>query len=193
MQKLNELSRWKTCESGDQIVLPSPKRRQVRLHVNAAGETRLFVKPEGKGDPIFLALVKGLDVVEFVANGTVTVAPDDRVNFYTAEGETVHFEESAHASFTKLITRKERNFELETLMARAEQNVSRRMETVLAQQEAMFEERLARAKADDQRTSATGDAQPSPEPKPDDGQQKPDQAKAAEGEGDGASDEPAAG
>lgn len=148
MQRMYNLSKWLEVKEGDQINFTGSRPRTVRLEVNAPGEVALYVLPfddldqDGEplfGSPIFLALVKGRDVIEFSPDGAFAVTPEGgSCYFQTADGDVVHVEVVAPVSFTKIVERRRRDPVLEQMMYEAQRNAEKRMAIMLDQQAAMF-------------------------------------------------------
>lgn len=126
--KLKNLDKWLPLASGEVVTLgggdPSDSRK-VRLEVNAPYEVRLYIGINE--EQRFLALVKGLETVEFFVRGQVDIHSDGDVALYTAEFETVSFYVPEATTFTKIAERRHRNPELEYVMHRMTENMERRM------------------------------------------------------------------
>lgn len=135
MQRLFALSQWAFLAAGAGNHYPGQLARTVRLEVNAPVETGLYIVPydEQTGEqkePVFLALVKGRDLVEFSADYAFDLVPQDDLYILTVDGQLTHVEVEDAVSFTKIVERKRRDPVLEQMMWEANRN----MEARLAQQ-----------------------------------------------------------
>lgn len=159
--KLNDLDRWQLLPKGKALQLPSPIARRVRLSVNVPERCNLYVTFE-TGETRFLASVgPGLDELEFSARGNLAIGrdwpermPDDgepEFWFLTAEHERPRFE-SVTEAFAEIVQRAPRNYDLEMMMWRAEQNANRR----IAAQFAEMEKRMAEATKKGETTDGGG-------------------------------------
>lgn len=129
--KLNNLDKWLHVTEGEVVTLGggSPDHsRLVRVNVNAPFETRLYL---GVDKPAFLAVVTGLETVEFNVVGEVDIHGDGPFSMYTAEFEQLAVEIPDAETFTKIMERRHRNPELEYIMHKTMMN----METRFAQRE----------------------------------------------------------
>lgn len=140
MQKLFNLAKWRSLEEGEFVEFANPRPRNVRLEVNAAQETRLYISHAGDDDQTFLALIKGRDILEFASEGAFSIMADGgAVAFYTADGEDITVAPVDPLSYTRIVERRQRNPEIEHMMHMVQLNVEKR----LAKQAADFELRLA--------------------------------------------------
>lgn len=156
--RLFNLTDWEYLKPGSILKLDGAEGRLVRIEFNVEAPTSLhLVQPDNKH--VFLAVVMGLDVVEFRAPAEVHVvaSSDGEVWYFTNHGQQITAETDG-PTFTKLMTRAERNPELERIMWAAEQRARRRE----AQMAAEFDARLAAQAA--QHASAPAAAQPSHDP-----------------------------
>lgn len=133
--RVNNLSKWECLKPGVGLELPEGQRRQIRIEVNCVAPTRFDVV-EGRSptDPdakhTFLAVVQGLEVLDFRAGGRgpVHVVPqsDDEVWYFTNDGGVGSQKQANPVSFVQIATRATRNPELELMMFKAQQNELRR-------------------------------------------------------------------
>lgn len=130
MFDLKNLTRWKAI-SKSSIAFKNEEARKVRLEVLAEGVTVLRVG-QGKGTAMFIGKFEGYDVVQFQVDGPWTLqAEGDRCFIWTPELESYGGEEIPDAvSFTKIMTRRQRNPELELLMKKVGDNMERRIAQV---------------------------------------------------------------
>lgn len=100
--KIKDPKRWMRLPVGDVISLDGETVRPVRLEVNALGDASFQVAyPDDT--VVFLAAVKGMEVIEFIADGPVEVwvTSDEDVYFYTDDGRNVAFVEDGQVSFAR--------------------------------------------------------------------------------------------
>ncbi|UIB81440.1 hypothetical protein [Flyfo microvirus Tbat2_112] len=143
-QRFMNLTKWGQIEPGSMAVFSHDRPRMVKLQVNTAAETALYIDTGGVEQ--FLALVKGRDEIEFGVDGAFNLTHDSEreVYIYTADGDDVSFEVIDAESFTEIVERRPRNEEFDAMMYTVMQNVERRM----AQQQAELERRVADRPAD---------------------------------------------
>lgn len=99
--KVRDPLRWVKLPDGEVISLEGEGRRPVRLEVNAVTDASFqAVYPDGT--VVFLAAFKGMDVIEFIADGPmeVWVTSEGEVHFYTDDGRNIAFVDDGQ-SFTK--------------------------------------------------------------------------------------------
>lgn len=157
--KLNDLDRWQSLPKGKALKFPAKWARRVRLSVNVPASTNLYVTFEETGETRFLAHAPvGLTELEFSARGGLAIAPDGDGEFWflTAELERTRFE-SVTEAFTEIVQRAPRNYDLEMMMWRAEQNANRRLAAQFAEMEKRMAEATKKGKTDD---SGTGIHEP---------------------------------
>lgn len=136
--RLHNVSKWSCLMAGHVLDFPGTEHRLIRVEVNCPEPTRFDLVDE-KGNASFLAVVQGLEVLEFAAGGVMALAPttDGEVWYYTAEGPT-DATESIEASYLTIMQRRERNPALERFMWKQGQNMRRR-EAQLADEVAAFQ------------------------------------------------------
>lgn len=126
--KLRNLGRWSAFD-GKALVLPAAPdhQRRIKIEVNSEFDTRYDVECDGVVS--FLGVAKGLELLDFVGVGTVTVTATSvgDVFFVTNDGEQTAV---AHelASFTKIANREARNPHLEAILWSAHQSDLRRQQ-----------------------------------------------------------------
>lgn len=152
MQKLWNLDKWATVAVGEVITFTSDHVRTVRLEVNAQGTAELYVELPEQDDAIFLALVTGRDVIEWSQDGPFNLIVDGApVRIYTADGQDWSVDPVDDATFTKVVERRARNVELETMMFTAMQNIERRQNLMAEENErrllGLIDQANARAEA----------------------------------------------
>lgn len=148
MQRILSVYDWEKMEVGEAMAFKTdlPDQRPVRIRVNAPSPAELWIE-QGRGanenNVMFLAVVHGLDEIQFHAQGDFTLfSTGGEVWFHTLDGERGDVEPVDDTSFTAIVTRRVRNPEQEIMELRARQN----MERILAAQRAEFAAMLAEAK-----------------------------------------------
>lgn len=126
MFKLGELERWVSL-SKTALRFTSEGRRDIRLEVLAEEPANLYVAYEGHTH--FIGGFEGYDVVQFSVPGVFTLtAKGGPVKVFTPEVESAGAVEIPEAvSFTKMMTRRQRNPELEVMMHKVQQNMEARI------------------------------------------------------------------
>lgn len=146
--RLHNVTKWKCLKPGEMLSLRGSQPRRVRVEVNCVAPTRFdIVAPNGV--PVFLAVVQGLETLEFSAGADTNLVPtsEDEVWFFTNDGDHTA-SPTRSASFTKLATRRERNPQLELMMFKQEQNMRRREARMAAEIAEMRAAMAANAGAD---------------------------------------------
>lgn len=128
MFDLKELDKWVLVGKAP-VKFNGLERRPVRLEVLADGEARLYVHYDGKSH--FIGIFRGYDVVKFEVPGMFTLqATGDPVFIWTPELQTLAVEIPEAVSFTRSMTRRERNPELELMMQKVTATMERRIAQV---------------------------------------------------------------
>lgn len=160
MYNLKEISRYvELTDKG--IKFPHTEPRNIRLEVLAEKEAALYVQ-DGKAKPVFIGHFHGFDIVEFRVDGTVMLqASGPGVRVWTTEFQDAVIEIPDAVSFTRSMTRRQRNPELEQLMHKMQVNMDRRLnqvtrdvtlqvsERMRAEHEERERERFNRARAEE--------------------------------------------
>lgn len=202
MQRVYNLDKWFRLDEGKSLKMKAGKPRRIRIEVNSPAEAALYAVIGGV-DPIFLALVKGRDLVEFNAPGGEAfeiAAEGTSVYLYTVDGVDVHSVADGSESFVRLMERKPRNREAELMQYHMQQNMQRMLNAQAEELERRFERSLASRSALDaskgapagagKKPASDGDGkQPDTKPSETAGGSAGDDAKPA---GDGAGRKPAA-
>lgn len=146
MQRIFNLDKWRTITEGEAIRFAGKwGERVIRLEVNARDKVRLFVQEDGD-EPAFLALVEGRDLIEFTAKAGFDLMVDGgECSFYTADGQDWSIADVGEETFTKIVERRQRNPELELMMAMAQRNMEERLATQGQELERRFQAALDRA------------------------------------------------
>lgn len=155
MQRIMDIKKWRHVPEGTAMNFENTAERRMRLDVNSPGMAVLWYV-DGDGETTLLAVVSGRDVIEFATHGatfSIEVSGAD-VFVYTVDGENFAFAKPDAVKFTKMMTRRERNPEVEMMRYIMNEN-SRRM---LEQQAEQFE----RMRAEFQRNQPAAPAQPEP-------------------------------
>lgn len=168
MQKLMNINDWTVLEEGKSLKFEKETPRHVRLHVNAPAERLLYIRLLKEKEPRFLALVKGLDGVDFYTPGAFEIMCDlGSLNIKTFDGQFGHLEHTDHRVFTEVVARRPRNPELELMNHIALQNMNKRMAAAEADHVRRLEAMLKQREIDASNDQSTGNAKSSPKkPKP---------------------------
>lgn len=138
------------------------RSRTVRIKFNAPYRTVINTVPMKRdgsfpkdAEPEFLAVVDGLDEVEFRAHGPFGIQADaDVVYFQTADGETIHVVVPDAQTFTRISERRARNPEVERLQEMLQRNLERRMKPMFDEMRKMQENAAREPQPDNRRKSA---------------------------------------
>lgn len=144
MQRILSVYDWQRLPSEEQIVINSdvPGQRLVRLRVNAPAPVALYVQLPDIVDPVFLAQVNGLDMIEFNVEGSYKLfAFGGELWFDTLDGTRADVEAVDPTSYTSIVERKARNPELEIMERKMAENLDRRMSILIGQVSAQLEEK----------------------------------------------------
>lgn len=125
--KVRDPKRWALYPVGDCIPLYGVGRRPVRLEAHAAKEAK-FVAVYPDDTVVLLAAFKGMDTIEFVADGPleVWVECEGDVYFYTDDGQSVAFVGDGQVSFAKPHERREGSDEIIYIQSLMLANAQRR-------------------------------------------------------------------
>lgn len=98
--KLRDPQRWMRIPVGDPISFEGEGIRPIRLEVNAVAEAAFEVHYPN-GEYVHLAAFRGMDVIEFIADGPVElwVTSTGDVYAYTDEGRKLAFVDDGKVSF----------------------------------------------------------------------------------------------
>jgi hypothetical protein len=160
--RVHNLRKWQRIAAGSMLVLSGAHARKIRLEVNSPGDCRADLIMGDKH--VFLAAFRGMEVIEFTGEGDVSLmfSGPDEVWYFTADGQVISYDAAAQ-SFTKPMSRKSRNPDLERMMFKLEQNARRRE----AQQADEFRAMLAARGPHNPETGEVLDEVPlKPAPKP---------------------------
>ena len=153
MFRLKNLDRWRTIPTNG-FSFKNAEPRTVRLEVLAEDAVYLYVA-QGKDSPQFIGTFHGYDVVEFEVGGPWKLASSKgKVQVHTPELDGPTAVEIPDAvTFTKIVTRRQRNPELELMMSKMSQNMERRLAQVTndLQLAAAADRRAAVAEAEERR------------------------------------------
>jgi len=185
VQTIYNLDKWFRLDEGVKLKMRGGRARKMVVEVNSPAEASLYVDIPGV-DPIFLALVKGRDKVEFYAPGQEEfhlMAEGCAVFLYTVDGIDISAVSDGSESFVRIIERKPRNRELELMQYEMRSNMQRMLDTQAREYAQLIESRLPPRAA-----QSAGEGAPSgagKEPAPDDAGEQPVQqpSKAAGGTG----------
>lgn len=142
--RIHDTARWSRAEAGKRLVLPGDKGRKIRLEVNCPLPTRFDLF---EGDKLtFLAVVQGLEIIEFYTPGDCELIADTEDDWFyaTSEGDVVDVFNPEATSFVRLAQRKTRNPALEMMQFKMEQNMERRLARQKLEIEQLYAAREAR-------------------------------------------------
>lgn len=169
--KLNSVSRFRDLEQDGCIWFEKPaheKERLVRLSLNLEDRTAFFID-NGEAMRFLCSAGPGLEVVEFYAAGKIGIVPEKdhgAVQWLSAEDEPTFSTVADPRIFTKIAARRQRNPELEQLVAKSMANVERRLALQATELENQYNRLLAEQKKgpanDEVRTDAPGAAANAP-------------------------------
>lgn len=129
MNDLKELSRYVEL-SNKGIKFPHSEPRKIRLEVLAEKEASLYVK-DGDEKPFYIGTFHGFDIVQFNVRGTAILqATEAGVRVWTTEFQDAVIEIPEAISFTRTMTRRQRNPELEAITFKMQENMERRLKQV---------------------------------------------------------------
>lgn len=155
MIKLNELTRWRALAQGEVLTLPEGNSRRIRLEVNSPGRAPFYIV-DSPTQMRFLAAPVGRDVIEFIADGEISITTGgDDVFVYTAELEPTFTVIEDAEVFTQIAVRAARNPDMEHMMYLQQQNVERRMAQLQAEMEARLDQTYNAGRADAAREAAS--------------------------------------
>lgn len=167
MYDLKELSRY--VELSDKgLKFPHSQPRKIRLEVLAESKQALYVK-DGEEKPFYIGTFEGFDIVQFNVRGTATLqATGGGVRVWTTEFQDATIEIPDAISFTRTMTRRQRNPELEAIQFKMQQNMEARLRQVQrdvtlevsakmrAENEERERERFERARAEEAERTNVG-------------------------------------
>lgn len=136
MINLFSLRDWTSLAEGEVLELKKKRHRSVKLHVNAADDTRLFFVTPGD-EPRLLARVCGLDVIAFNHEGQIDIVSDGPILIRTADNERVHTKADGE-KFTRIMERAPRNPEVEAIYRTMYTNMERRLAAQTAEMQRVF-------------------------------------------------------
>lgn len=150
MYDLKELTRY--VEVSDKgVKFPHDEPRKIRLEVLSEQETALYVK-DGKDKPFYIGTFRGFDIVQFNVRGpTVLVAGGPGVKVYTPEFQSEIIEIPEAVSFTRTMTRQQRNPELEKIQHQMTINMERRLQQVARDVTLQVSQKLREEHAENER------------------------------------------
>lgn len=138
MQRIFNVTKWRTISEGKGIEFPGSRPRVVRLEVNARSEVGLYIIQTNRDpdtgevqpdDERFLARVCGRDTVEFhSAGGFALVVDEGECEIYTVDGDVWMYVDLEPRIFTKMASRRKRSPELEYIAHQMQANMSRLLE-----------------------------------------------------------------
>lgn len=207
MQKLGQLNDWERWRENEHHVVPKTSSGRVTLRVNAAHPVALYywvLKADGswKGEGEFLALVHGLDEVQFRSPGAIAIAADADCYVETMAG-FLHHPPSASESFTQIVERRQVAPEVLEMMHRARANERARnaqLQRLMEDQQRRFDAALSavnkqekpreQPSKNDSPKGDSGDAGEAGKQKPASDGGPPAEKAAKGGEGDGSGKQP---
>lgn len=154
--KIHNLDKWSVLAAGEVLELPGRHLRTIRVEVNCEGPTK-WQALIGE-DRVFLGLVTGHEIIEFMASGEVSLVPlgEHDVWFFTNDGDRVSASKPNAVSFVGPMNRKVRNPSLEKMMFKMQQNMTRRLARQEAEMNARLEAKAASLKVGDDVKNVSG-------------------------------------
>lgn len=117
-----------------------PAPRVVQVRVNCPEKTRFDLL--WKGGSTFVGVVEGFDVLEFVADNETVLQPsamgpsgETEVWYLSTDGDDESYSTPELTSFTKVVQRRARNPELDRMMSKMQENLMRRLNRQLRDQQ----------------------------------------------------------
>lgn len=152
MIRVGDLTQFSVLKAGSFAHFDTDRPRNVKITFNAPQRTIInlhALRDDGRiadeQDPYFLAVVEGLEDVEFFVRGAFAIeAEADRVWLKTVDGQDLSFLIPDAETFTRISERRVRNPEMERLQEMLIMNEQRRMAPFYAQLEAMRQSLAAR-------------------------------------------------
>lgn len=154
---LNPLD-WANVTPGQWLPLNGDHNRVLKIEVNCEAPTAIHLKHhdlDGAERRTFLCVVQGIEKIEVVADAEAGLefTSDGEVWFCTNDGVFTAVEIPEEASFTKLLTRKTRNEQLEQIVQLQHLGMQRLMQQQEAER-AQLEQLLAERAAAEERPQA---------------------------------------
>lgn len=170
-QKFYDLDRWQKLNAGQMLSFDLSRPRTVTIEVNAPQEALVHVS-DSDGVVLFVARVLGRDRLEFGVRGPFSLSTDvDDVFIYTDDSARVHHVNEAPESFTKVMTRRHRNPELEAMMRLMKSNMDRQLAKQAEHYEQLVQRSVATIAAQSPAAGAAASAAAQQRPSPGDGHQ----------------------
>lgn len=161
MQRMFNLDKWQRLEEGEVISFENERPRMVLIETNThePGGAALWVKYPEAEEPAFLAFVgPGRDTVEFGADGKFDlIVAGGGTHIYTVDGADWSVQPVDDTTYTKIIQHRQRNPELELMMAIQQRNLEARLAAQAEELNRRLEAALAAGNAGTG-TGTTGDA-----------------------------------
>lgn len=168
MQRLGSLDKWFRLVEGEAAQFTNERPRNVRIEVNAPVKVALEyidLRPETAGEVHFLALVEGLDVIEFGSFGPFQLAVGaGEVMLNTVDGIDVSRRVIGAQPFTKIVERRRRDPQMEYMFQKMQENMQFNLARQAAEYDALFTRRTAALEAQLAATSAPSGAGSVPAP-----------------------------
>lgn len=130
MQRLYNLDKWSEIPAGKAFFFNIDRPRVFRAEVNSAGPVNLYMiaKAREGQEPQFVARIDGRDTIECVVPGAFGLVVDGGpLWLYTIDGDAWVHQEIAPEVFTRIHERRQRNPELEYMMAKMQANMEKRI------------------------------------------------------------------
>lgn len=164
MQRILSVYDWRLLAAEHEVKMTSDveEQRLVRMRVNAPSPMQLWLRVPDAEDPIFLARVEGLDVIEFNIQGEfVLMAMGGEVWFNTLDGARADVEAVEPESFTTIVERKSQNQEMLLIERKMQENIERRMSALMGAMSATLAAKDAEIEA--ARIAAAAASTPAPQ------------------------------
>lgn len=138
MKRIHNVSKWALYDPKTGLTFEGMPGRRIELQFNTVTKARVVLVGEERNT--FLAVIDGMDRIEFSADERIVdivVTSDDEVWYFTNEGQQAAVSRPEAVSFTRMMSRRQRNPQLERMMFEMRQNEARR-EAILQAQSAEF-------------------------------------------------------
>lgn len=157
--KVRDPRRWRRMPADEAIAFGAAGRRNVKLEMNVPTECQVHAVYPDDG-VVFLASFKGMETIEFVADGAleIWVTSDGtevhkEVWFYADDGHDLSFPDVGEASFVKMHSRRSQSEQIIHMQQLAMANMERNMAALEAINAQLWEQ----ANAQDQDGGGTGE------------------------------------
>lgn len=127
MQRLYDVTKWRSLRQGEALRFETARSRVVRLDVNSRADVGLYLLDAVSSETRFLAVTRGRDSVEFIVEGAFTLVSDGDIQLYTADGQFIHHEVVDPVIFTRITERRVMSPEIQEIQRMMNFNIERRL------------------------------------------------------------------